>query len=438
MENLFWILQNYNNKGTLIWVDDLFFASSTFPRTSDEPEITNHWFESRLSILQLGRQIDGTQDKFGAYLQVIYTICQGLKFNFLVANFSGSKNYLAQNNISNSPLLNLFLIDIENKEIEDQTEGKYYGCQFVIDNLKNFFQEGKVRFYTRFVNRVEEFHDFTITMTTNECISPSYMKNSPETTKIKTWLESFVIHPDPIICEFLKFYSKPWTDQWQHKWHDENDHNNQDDPDELKKFLGNNVDVKLSDSKCLLIWRGNPNRWGEWFLSAENTVQPLREGYPVSGKVLQAVMERLNINVEGIDHNSSYRMPLDAALPFLLCLRLFACQVNPEAPKVIWNRLVNNDNVIYQLAIQCSEKSWGLRNRYYNQGDHQAELSKCLQNLMQCKLEIRGTDEWVTLFNGGVTYPPYGLYFTPGQVHLFWVSRPSSNYKQSFSKELKI
>jgi hypothetical protein len=255
---------------------------------------------------------------------------------------------------------------------------------------------------------------------------------------VEEWFLHLLIHKDIYISSILNFYRTPWEKEsnLQGKWHAgaEPNHSSIIYAKKLTEYLDLDTSVDISSSKALLLWRPEENFWGKWYLKphSDKKPSPYRRGYPLLGKVLNAVFKKLDLQVSGIEEDRKYYMPLDPALPFLLCLRIFATTVHKE-PKIIWNSFNNIDNsVVYQVSISCEKTNWGLRNDYWNGSDRgQGVIKVFYETLLHWRITMtcssnKEREEWVQLFTKGVDYPPYGFYFTPGWVHLSWISSSST------------
>lgn len=398
------ILQIDSTSLWITWVDDAFDNDSL----GNTFRLPFNFVEAYLKDPS-GYTVDSTDLKV---LKVAKEICETHRIGFRIANFE----YLENRPQGSLPPNEYYLVD---SHYGGQDSEDYYGIRLVTG-----MKLSTDRF--RILSGVPQAQiEVQVYYSKEQAIS-----KRPELfpKDFEAWLDSLLLHEDPIVCRALSFYARPWVESgYPGKWHEgpEPNHSSRQYPQALAEWINlANEEVDIDSSKSLLIWRPEKGFWGDWYLNQMPSPNAQREGYPLLGNVLAAVMKRLELRAEGIDEKSKYRMPLDPSLPFLLCLRVFACSVN-DNPRVIWKRFESGSDVVtYHVAISCEEVSWGLRNRYYDRGGRGQGNADPLDFLMESKLQLKSeAADWKKLFTGGVEQPPCGVSFTPGWVHLFWTSR---------------
>ncbi len=402
------VVESFPNQLWITWVDDV-FNSEVISKGSRLP------FKLVEAFLS-GAYKPKVKTPDLRILEIAKEICEKRGVNFRIACFEYFGDPPSLNAL---PSDEYYLIDINYTGV-----GEYYGMNLV-DELG--LPNDRFRFLSGFPELPVEAHERGYPE--NQSI---HKRSRQFGEHLNEWLDMLLIHPDPAVRGALEFYCQPWTQGgWPGKWHEgqKPNHSNPRYPQELAKWLGMEPkEVDMTSSKGLLIWRPEKDYWGDWYLG-KFPQNKQREGYPLLGKVLVKVLERLEIPAEGIDEGSKYSMPVDPSLPFLLSLRVFT-HSEGTIPRVIWNRFESgSDVVVYHIEIASEQIDWGLRDRYYDRGGRGVGKADPLDSLMNSEIHLKSIDnEWKRLFTMGVKKKgiellPCGLCFTPGSVHLFWTSR---------------
>ncbi len=375
LDDIRWLVEDADKPLRLVWIDDVFFPPESFRPTAMDPAIGHRAIEA---VLQLNDIPPDLPSQF-QWLLAIRQLCINLNIAFAVTNFRYCED--PQNFEQLDGDRTLFLVDIQNRCVEDDPE--WYGYQFV-SSLQLSLES--IKFHTRYCDLDGAQRKFPNLHINRD----SYIQPSVDTSQLEQWIDSCLLHPDPVICNAVRFYSLPWKDNWSRKWeHDDLQDRNSIQLQELSRWLDLPIeDVAARDgeaAKCLLLWDGSRRIRGTW--TGRN---PHREGRAMSGKVLKAVLKKLQIelaNANEISDEEWFCFPSTPCFPFLVSIRslLWMMEREGKSPRGIYFIKKSPDPDIYLFSLELLDRyneneldPWGLATKFYKQIDLRSAVSKLL------------------------------------------------------------
>lgn len=433
---LYTILERRAKDLEVIWVDDVWLRNSDEGgnRFTGRPKT---WIDYTLNLIPL--KDDPDLPLMMHILDGLYHICKTRGIGLSLTNFAGfenNANYLVDK-INRGE--NLLLLDVHN-EFAKRNENTY-GIKLAI---KLELDMSYVRFVTRQTHIVaQEAMRYKGEISAEMSIAPSVDKFE-EGNKTSTWIDSFLIHKDPVISSVLRLFSKPWV-EGSKEWgrHAYWAHDCLEKDSKHIRELANWLDVESEsllendgESAKSLILVPDPE-------SSQGPIYPWSKGAPhrstrkMKGTVLNALLEKLKLPLKHeVDEGRWYAVPSVPALPFFVALRMFWWHTSKDPSydafqlfSVTKHQSAHNSlsHDAYVLSLALSEDNgdeWGLAKAVTHSAAHEGEgtTRKMLINTLYCKTSGLKTDamQYVDLFATGAPFPVVGLLFEPNFIHLTW------------------
>ena len=243
------------------------------------------------------------------------------------------------------------------------------------------------------------------------------------------------MHADGVIDAAIRFYATPWKAGWNGEgWdHDylEDKKKNSDQLRALVEWLGESVLIddlvpqssdKTESAKSLMIWHGE-DLWEK-----ENPPWKARDRRRIKGKVLNAVLKKLDIPFDPIPDDKSVTMPCVPCFPFLVSLRSFLQRCKKEeieVSKMYFFQLGENPQVnIFRLVLPLKDPSM-LAKKLLGL-ERTGAFTSSLRDVPHCRTsELTSTEgkDYMRLFTEGTELPVVAVEIGPGQINLIWSVR---------------
>jgi hypothetical protein len=251
-------------------------------------------------------------------------------------------------------------------------------------------------------------------------------------------------HEDGIIDDAIQFYEKAWN--WNERWkvkgwaHDCLQEEDTKHLEELATWLNLSIDdvykspKRGESAKSLMIWRGAANPW-------ENPPWEVRDRRRIQGRVLNAVLNKLNIRLtQPVREETCFTMPCVPCFPFLVSLRSFLwhCEKEEVAIGSMNFFQFGKDSQVYMFCLilpndfDCVE----LARNFYNilesdspndDPNRDSTFSRSLRELTHSRTiglkkgeDIGEGQEYMCLFGSGTELPVVSVEIAPHQINLIW------------------
>ena len=440
--DIHWIIDYVDKPLRLIWVDDVFFPPDWL-KTNQIPLINRGVIEQAVhmndtdpsAVYDLPYQLQ--------WMLAIRKICQELRVGFAVASFSYCEQKIKEFKTETT----LFLCDVQNLATKNENLVQDYGYDFVLNNLQDSWE--RVKFHTRFWDPAKTLRKFPELDNFGDFRKKNITPDPGEPREYREWIQSFLLHSDPYVCDAIRFYSKPWIEVWPYPWeHDALETRDQRGLKEAAQWLELPVEVlerNNSESlKALLMYGSDDEPWGDWDVEEYD---PHHNSRTIQIEVLKAVFRRLNIPFESFFPNYErwVRVPCYPLLPFLVSLRSLFSHMEregrpPEVIELSGTPLETRGFEFYILSLKLLKEDpnepdkrdpYGLASSFrqmefdknWEVQAHTTTLK--LRSLPWCRtLNLRNNLEqeypFMKLFSRGSKVPVVAIYFSPYFVHLVW------------------
>jgi hypothetical protein len=420
-DDIYWFSGREGYQQHVLWIDDQFFPSDPSGRR-DTPAFNHEWFA----------QDDWSSSHDAvAVLADVKKKCEQRRIGLAVTSFGYCEQHLEEL-VTEGALL---LMDVQNLDAPSGMDRELYGYRFVASSeaLRAKLLASRLRFFTRYqretMRRANELHGLGLT-------DDHYLTPLPTgATSLARWLDSWLLHREPVIADALRFYAQPWAQGSPYKWNSppQENHDAEQWQDELARWLRLPPgEVDKEDSKSLLIWRLQEGEdlderiFGDYYQSGAAEVPESLGEYCLSVPVLEALLRKLEISSDGLDKITDIYMPLCPSLPFFLALWLLGKDVRKEGPKVVWSQAnISEDTRICRIGVICDTRNWEPRDSFYRLTRGQGHTAY-LRNLIRYKVaevDLREGEDWRAVFAVGTKHPAFGVAFTGGCINLFWLSQ---------------
>ncbi len=427
-EFIYWIVFPENKVLRIIWIDDVFLPPDDAKKKGYRLSFLGHnWIDSFLDNYQ-DEDPDSLPNALpiqAGWLLAIKNACEKKNVGFGVTSFAHCHQHIDEFNAEKT----LFLIDIENLYAENS---ELYGYEFV---KKTQIPRQRLKYYTRnraTMGRARQLYFPDIS-------DRDYITPDTDTKRLEQWIDSFLIHYDPLVSLAIEFYSKPWVENWGYEWkHGPIQDLNKKCLSEFKEFapaLDLSIDDLSADNsesvKSLLMWRGNGDPFAEW-----DVAYPHQNSRKLQIKVLKAVCNKLQIPLTSyISEDKWIRVPCEPFLPFLVSLRSLYSHMEREGrppEKITLDKISSSAGGfdVYMLSIELKDNSsndpWGLADGFYShERQGQNTTTRHLRALVSCRtLDISPgidiTKNYLRFFKNGTKRPVVSIYFGPYYIHIVW------------------
>ena len=270
---------------------------------------------------------------------------------------------------------------------------------------------------------------------------------------------TFKYHSDNIINDAITFYLHPYKANWHgdsghHCWeHDVLDRGKfPEDSDKYREHVINWINKEdmlvdyLSDHELKSLFMlgvkdEHPNKWIR--------ICDVDSGFccsrHISGPTLRNLFIKFKINIlniENIDEQETYCLPVVPGFAFLLSLKEFINKINPE--KIIFDKYKGTEGDIFGLLIlferekaeeDRSSRKYGLFDTYKKK-DNENEISgasECLYNILKCNCgldhNVASSDSPILdmLTGKGLIKDCVAIMPVPFGIHLLWTGESSGS-----------
>lgn len=296
--------------------------------------------------------------------------------------------------------------------------------------------QNQIAYFTRAGGTVVRHTDTDFVKAT-EVIS---LENRELSHKLRSFLGIDHYHTDETINDAIRFYAKAWEPNWYPQgWaHDYLERKNRESQhlQTLAEWLGDSVSVddlvsnntdQTESAKSLMIWH-EEDLWGK-----ENPPWKARDRRPIKGKVLNAVLKKLEIplsEINSISDEGLITMPCVPCFPFLVSLRgfLWRCEEEDEEISVrelCFFQLGERPQVnVFRLVLPLGN-SIELAKKFFGIGEEKAgAFTNSLRNLTCCRTDgLMEDGDYMPIFTNGTELPVVAVEIAPGQINLIWSVR---------------